>query len=164
MQETTKRLHSKAMAEFMPVIEQMAQEGCDKNQIVGAFQSHIRHKTEEFYKRQREPKPFKDCFIPFETQSADSKAEMIFYEMLKKTKIKLSFQQVIGPYRADYVMNGFLVIEIDGPQHNKKQDDKRDSYLRKMGYKIIRIPIWVLTSCPEAVIQEIREASKLGIG
>jgi very-short-patch-repair endonuclease len=160
MNEITERLHNKAMAIFMPVIEQMAKEGCDKNQIVGAYQNYIKGKSIQFYQRQKDPRPIKKCFNLADLQKADSKIEMIFFEMLKSSGIKFTFQHVIGPYRADYLVMGFLVVEIDGPQHDKKRDDKRDKYLKKMGYEVFRIPTWVLVSCPEAAIQEIHEAVK----
>ena len=161
MKEITEKLHNKAMSDFMPVIEQMAQEGCSKNQIVGAYQNHMKHKVGQFYAKQHEPKSFGECFNIRDLRKADSKAEAIFYELLQRSGIKFTFQYNIGPYRVDYLVMGVLIIEIDGPEHDKIHDDKRDIYLRKMGYKIIRIPIWILVSCPEAAIQEIREATQI---
>ena len=161
MNEITERLHSKAMSDFMPVIEQMAEEGCSKDQIVGAYQNHMKHKVGQLYAKQHEPKAIGDCLNIFDLQKADSKAEAIFYELLQNSGTKFSFQHNIGPYRVDYLVMGFLIIEIDGPQHDKNHDDKRDKYLRKMGYKIIRIPTWVLVSCPDAAIQEIKEVTKI---
>uniref|UniRef100_A0A6M3K438 DUF559 domain-containing protein n=1 Tax=viral metagenome TaxID=1070528 RepID=A0A6M3K438_9ZZZZ len=160
MNEITERLHNKAMARFMPVIEQMAKEGCDKNAIVGAYQSYVKGKSIQYYKRQKDPRAIAKCFNLSDLQKADSKIEMIFFEMLKSSGIKFTFQHVIGPYRADYLVMGFLIVEIDGPQHEKKLDDERDKYLRKMGYEVVRIPTWILVSCPEAAIEEIREAAK----
>ena len=49
MNEITERLHSKAMSDFMPVIEQMAEEGCSKDQIVGAYQNHMKHKVGQLF-------------------------------------------------------------------------------------------------------------------
>ena len=115
----------------------------------------------ELYAKQHEPKAIGDCLNIFDLQKADSKAEAIFYELLQNSGTKFSFQHNIGPYRVDYLVMGFLIIEIDGPQHDKNHDDKRDKYLRKMGYKIIRIPTWVLVSCPDAAIQEIKEVTKI---
>jgi very-short-patch-repair endonuclease len=161
MKEITEKLHNRAMAEFMPLIEQMAKNGCTKEQIVDAYQNQLKMKTRQYYEKLKEPILLKDVFSQLEIrQTADSKAEIIFYEMLKSSGIKFTFQHVIGPYRADYLIMGFLVIEIDGPQHDEIYDERRDAYLRKMGYKIIRIPIWILMSCPEAAIDEIKMAAK----
>ena len=52
-------------------------------------------------------------------------------------------QVVIGIYKVDFVINGEFVIEIDGHAwHNTKeqreQDYKRERYLLKNGYTVIR--------------------------
>lgn len=162
MKEITEKLHSRAMSDFKPVIEQMAAEGCSEDQIVKAYQAHMQIKTNQYYEKLKGMASIGTILkIADITEKADSKAEMIFYTLMENSGIKFTFQHVIGPYRADYLVMGFLVIEIDGPQHDKEHDERRDRYLRKMGYKIIRIPTWVLMSCPEAAIQEIKEATKL---
>lgn len=159
MKEITKRLHNNAIESFRPVIEQMAGEGCSPDQIKRAYQNHIQNKTRALYEKQNGLGKITYNLNDF--QKEDSKAEMIFYNLMQESGIKFNFQQAIGPYRADYLIMRFLIIEIDGPQHVQEKDDRRDKYLRKMGYKIIRIPIWVLASCPEAAIQEIKEAIKI---
>lgn len=160
MQEITKRLHNSVVESFMPMIEKMAADGCTKNEIVSAYQNQIRIKSLQYYARQKEPKGFRDCFNLEALENADSKIEMIFYESLSSNNIPFKFQVKIGPYRVDYLIKGEIIVEIDGPQHDKNYDAKRDKYLRRMGYKIIRIPTWVLVSCPDAVIDVIRESIK----
>ena len=159
MQAITKKLHDKAIESFRGVVEQMASEGCAPEQIKRAYQNHIQNKTKALYQSGRGLK--KPSFNLGDLPKADSKVEMIFYNLMVESGIKFSFQHNIGPYRADYLVMKFLVIEIDGPQHVQEKDDRRDKYLRKMGYKVIRIPIWVLASCPEAAIQEIQEVIKI---
>jgi very-short-patch-repair endonuclease len=161
MNEITKRLHDKALDSFKPVIEMMAEEGCSQAQIVKAYQNHLKQKTNHFYNKQKDLVGFKDCFSVSDLKKADSKAEALFYRIMLNSGIKFTFQHNIGPYRADYLVMGFLVIEIDGPQHDADHDKRRDKYLRSMGYKIIRVPTWVLMSCPDAVIDEIKEAVKV---
>jgi len=162
MKEITEKLHNKALESFKPMIEQMAGEGCSQEQIVRAYQAQLKIKTNQYYDKLKGMASLKKIFGEFDlSEKADSKAESIFYGLMQESGIKFTFQHVIGPYKADYLVMGFLVIEIDGPQHDKDHDERRDKYLRKMGYKIIRIPIWVLVSCPEAAIQEIQEAVKL---
>jgi len=162
MKEITEKLHNRALESFKPMIDQMAGEGCSQEQIVRAYQVQMKIKTNQYYDKLKGMTCIrtilKDADI---TQKADSKAEMIFYTLMQGSGIKFTFQHTIGPYRADYLVMGFLVIEIDGPQHDKNHDERRDQYLRKMGYKIIRIPTWVLMSCPEAAIHEIQEVTKL---
>ena len=164
MKEITERLHKKVMDEFYPMAVELAEKGHDKNFIVAAFQSQLKIKTKQYYDKlhpglESMRKIFADFTGLLEKQSADSKAEMIFYDMLVNSGVKFEFQYSIGPYKADYLFAGLLVVELDGPQHDKDHDLRRDAYMRKMGYKIIRVPIWVLVSCPEAVIDEIKQAT-----
>ena len=161
MKEITKKLHDKVIADFMPVIKAMADEGCSETQIVQAYKNHMAKKVNDFYSKHKEPVQLKNCFNLDDLKTADSKAEMIFYGLLQESGVKFTFQHQIGPYRADYLIMGFLVIEIDGPQHDQEHDERRDKYMRDKGYKIIRIPTWILMSCPEAAIQEIKEATKI---
>ncbi len=160
MQEITEKLHKKVMDEFYPMAQELAQKGCDKNQIVAAFQNQLKIKTQLFYDKLHAPKSVKEILNEVLIPEADSKAESIFYKILIESGLKFKFQYQIGPYRADYLFSGFLIVELDGPEHTKDHDDKRDQYMRKMGYKIIRVPIWILVSCPDAIISEIMEAIK----
>lgn len=52
-------------------------------------------------------------------------------------------QVVIGIYKADFVVDGEFVIEIDGHEYHKtkeqrEQDYKRERYLMRNGYLVIR--------------------------
>jgi len=51
----------------------------------------------------------------------------------------------------------YLVVEIDGPQHNEKRDAKRDEFIQSMGYRILRIPIYILSQNPQMIIEEIKK-------
>jgi very-short-patch-repair endonuclease len=163
MKEITQRLHDKHMAEFKPIIEQMAAEGASQDQIVRAYQAHLKAKTMNYYSGT------KGNMTPLMTilktslsgHNADSKAEVIFYEMLADAGVNFKFQFPIGPYTADFLIAGFLVLEIDGPHHKAKHDTARDKYMRNMGYKIIRVPLNILCACPEAVIEEIKDTIKI---
>ncbi|MCP4677824.1 MAG: endonuclease domain-containing protein, partial [Deltaproteobacteria bacterium] len=69
----------------------------------------------------------------------------------------------IGPYVADFAcIEGKLVIEIDGGQHNRAatsvQDQRRTTWLNEQGYQVLRF--WnheVLTNI-EGVLERITEA------
>jgi len=159
MKEITERLHNKVMEEFGNIAEDMANNGCTKDQIVAAYQAQMRVKTNQYYDNLKRMKSMGDVLKNIEyKQTADSKAELIFCEMLTKQKIKFEFQFAIGPYRVDYLINKYLVVEIDGPQHDKVRDEKRDKYLKKMGFRVFRIPLWLLVASPEAAIEEIKSA------
>lgn len=162
MQETTKKITDDAIQTFAPIVEQMANEGCDKGQIVRAFQNHVAAKTRAFYRRPDFLKLNDVVGIVMEGKP-DSKAEMILLAMLSDNDIKCVFHRKIGPYTADYIVNDKVIIELDGPNHQMvsrgKHDARRDEYLKRMGYEIIRIPIWALSIDTAAIIDVIREAS-----
>jgi len=159
MNEITSKLYDQVVNDFYPIAEEMAKAGKSKDEIVNVFRTQLDLKTKTYYK---DPKDltsmkfvFKDIFNEIEKQNADSKAEKIFYDLLIRRGLKFQFQRAIGPYRADYLFQGFLIVELDGPQHDLEHDKKRDNYLTRLGYKVIRIPLWILISYPDAVLDEI---------
>ncbi|MGI6595714.1 MAG: DUF559 domain-containing protein [Elusimicrobia bacterium] len=74
------------------------------------------------------------------------------------TGIKFRRQQPVGKYIVDFISCEMkIIIEVDGGQHtiNRAKDIKRDRYLNKEGYKVLRF--WdneVLTNI-EGVIEVI---------
>lgn len=96
--------------------------------------------------------------------SAQSIAERIFYVKLKELQIPFHFQYPVGPYWADFMVKEILDVEIDGPIHHvpgqKQKDQRRNSYFQRMGYKVLRVPIWLLSINIEAVLDEIQEIIK----
>lgn len=157
MQEITKKLHLQALDEFKPFAEKLAMEGKTSGEIASAFQKQLMLKVEQFYQGERNPKQIGDILRNVNLKDAGSKAEKNFYQMLINSGLRFEFQYSIGPYRADYLFDGFLVVELDGPAHNKEHDEKRDEYMRRMGYKVIRVPVWILVLSPEIVIDGIKE-------
>ena len=73
-------------------------------------------------------------------------AERILWSKLKGRqleKYKFRRQHSIDEFILDfYCPKAKLVIEIDGGQHymdeDKKKDEKRDSYIKKLGLKVLR--------------------------
>lgn len=163
MNGITKKLHDKHMNDFRPFAEQLAAEGADEDKIVRAYHAWLKGKKQTYYAHVAgKMEPLSSVVGSFlKNRGPGSKAEVILYQMLEDAKINFQFQYGIGPYTADFLIAGFLVLEIDGPQHDEKKDAVRDRYMRKMGYKVLRIPIHILCACPEAVIDEIREAVKI---
>jgi very-short-patch-repair endonuclease len=159
MQEITKKIKDEALAKFEPIAIELAKEGKTPSEIAEVFKKHVDMKSRNFYKPHeffRVESVIKDLKI----ENNDSKAEAIFYKLLTDNDLKFNFQVEIGSYRVDYLINGNLIVELDGQQHIKERDERRDNYLRKLGYKIIRIPLWVLTIDQKAVVEEIIEASR----
>ena len=89
---------------------------------------------------------------------------MVFYEILKENNIPFQFQYPIGPYIVDYLVKDFLALELDGPLHEKEgqkaHDKRKDKYLNRMGYKVLRIPLLLLNIDQKAVIEGIKELIK----
>ena len=162
MRASTIKLRRNAKSQFMEVAGQMIKEGADENQILVAFDNYAKLKARQFYKQRFKPATLKESIEGISWGSAaDSKAELIFIDMLNENNIDFKFQYKIGPYKADFLLGASLVCEIDGPHHTQKEqrahDKKRDSYIRKMGYKVLRVPLIVLTLDQCAVIEEIKQ-------
>ena len=67
----------------------------------------------------------------------------LWYDFLKKLPLTVNRQKNIGNYIVDfYISIANIVIEIDGLQHemkeNKLQDEKRDKYLENLGIRVLR--------------------------
>ena len=69
---------------------------------------------------------------------------LLWYNFLRKYPHRFHRQYVIGNYIADfYCHKAKLVIELDGSQHYKpeeiKKDIQRTAYLKRIGLQVIRI-------------------------
>jgi very-short-patch-repair endonuclease len=76
----------------------------------------------------------------------------------KNTNLKFRFQQPIHPYFVDFAcMKVRLVIELDGMSHDTSHvyDQKREDYLRKKGYTIIRFTNDQVRQNPAGVAETI---------
>jgi len=125
---------------------------------------HVDSKIKRGYRKNREPVGIGGVaslvIDNMKGNTNDSKAEVIFYEFLIESGIPFKFQYKIGPYKVDYLIDGSLVVELDGPHHNrqKEYDEKRDKYIEKMGYTVLRIPISDFMMGNDAVLGAINEA------
>jgi very-short-patch-repair endonuclease len=92
----------------------------------------------------------------------------------KLTKYEVAFvmQHPVGPYRIDiglffHSIGGVfhkIAIECDGKAYhegtqNRLRDDKRDAYLRSLGFEVWRYPGWLLHHRPGEAADEIQEAT-----
>jgi very-short-patch-repair endonuclease len=72
-------------------------------------------------------------------------------------------QTPIGPYIADFVCHAAnLVIEIDGGQHfdseHERCDMRRDEFLARKGFRVLRFNNHEVLSNPEGVLETIAAA------
>lgn len=160
MKPNISKLRRKAVDSFVPVGESLRSEGATDYEITRVFHSHVEAKVKNYYSETKfNLQTIKSIFKKRLIKPPESKAEYIFYKKLIKEKISFKFQYKISPYRVDFLVNDFLIIEIDGPQHGtqKKYDKKRDQYLESYGYQVVRYPIWLIAMDVNAVINQIKE-------
>jgi len=155
------KLRRKVINSFVPIGESLRNEGLSDNEIVRAFNNHMDLKVRNYYKSLDRNISRVVLSLVKPDSAADSKAEVIFYDKLVKEEISFQFQYEISPYRVDFLINGFLIVEIDGPHHNNEKqkiyDKKRDKYLEKYGYTVVRYPIWLIAMDIDAVVEQIRD-------
>jgi very-short-patch-repair endonuclease len=71
--------------------------------------------------------------------------EKLFWSKLRDRQLggfKFRCQYLIGPYIVDFVCTERkFIIELDGPLHADQvdYDRRRDAYLRKQGYRVMRL-------------------------
>lgn len=108
------------------------------------------------------------CESPAE--SAFLKAMVSRYAMtpdagtLRSPGIGLEMQKPIGRYRADFVANERLVIEIDGAAYHgspeaQARDRQRDLDMHAMGYVVLRIPAKMVFRTPGQAIRMVEKAA-----
>ena len=74
---------------------------------------------------------------------------------------KFRRQQPIGPYIADFAcMTEKLLIELDGGGHaeQKTKDRRREEYLRRSGYRVLRFWNTEVFENLSGVLERVREA------
>jgi len=130
----------------------------DKPIVERYISKYSQKKAKDYFNKEKEPRQIMDGITEwFDKLNKDSTTEWIFYLYLKESGLKFEYQYKIGPYRADFLLYGYVILEIDGPLHEKEKDQKRDRYLKKMGYQIIRISADCATIEPEIEIEIIKE-------
>jgi very-short-patch-repair endonuclease len=162
--EISRKLRRKAADDFIEVGEILRSDGLPDRDIVAAFQSYQNQKRIQFYNRSalsvRKINTTKTIQKILEREGENSKAERIFYNMLKEKGIPFDFQRKIGPYRVDYLVDGNIVVECDGPHHKRQveYDNRRDKYLESLGYHIVRISWGLISLVPDVFVDEIQKA------
>lgn len=161
MKQITKKLRLEFAQKFLPMAEDLRSEGHTDYEISKTFMDFVKCETRKFYRQQKSPRKMDDIFGDLksidEYMNADSKIETIYCDIFYRADIPFDFQYKIGPYRADFLIDKKLVFEIDGPMHDKAYDDRRDKYMEKLGYNVLRVPAWLASVSQDAVIKEIKE-------
>jgi len=78
-----------------------------------------------------------------EMRANPTRAERRLWSMLRNRRMpaaKFRRQHAIAPYIVDFAcIERWLIIEADGGQHaDSKSDPRRDAYLRRLGFRVLR--------------------------
>ena len=66
-------------------------------------------------------------------------------------------QHPIGPYIADFACRSLkLIVELDGSQHGGEQDRRRDAFMARRGYLVLRFWNSEILSNLDGVLETIR--------
>jgi very-short-patch-repair endonuclease len=160
MKKISEKLRKDCLEKFKPLITQLVSEGCDQGRIVQAAKAYTDAKIRSYYKKIPQRISIAIDKGLEEAKEWDSKAEVVFYKLLEKHGIDFKYHYPVGPYVGDYLVGSNLIVELDGPQHDTKRDERRDKYLNKMGYRVLRVPIFVVSIDSESVIKEIKLAAE----
>lgn len=81
--------------------------------------------------------------------------------------LTLDLQVKMPPYRADFVVDRWLVVEIDGAAYHSSpeaiaRDKKRDEVMNSRGYSVLRIPAKIVLYSPSKAMQIVRSAIAKG--
>jgi len=91
-------------------------------------------------------------------------SERLLWSRLRLRQVggfKFRRQHQIGLYICDFAsLDGKLIVELDGSQHLKRTeyDDRRDSFLRSAGYRVLRFWNGDVQAELDAVVDTIFEA------
>ncbi len=63
---------------------------------------------------------------------------------LKSNKVSYTYHQVIAGHETDFLLRPNVVVEVDGPIHERPEVQKRDlaidDMLERIGYRVVRVP------------------------
>jgi very-short-patch-repair endonuclease len=89
-----------------------------------------------------------------------TKTESCLWPRLCKSRMGAPFrrQHPIGPYFADYCCVPLkLVIEIDGPTHERNNDEARDRFLAERGYDVLHFSVEDMDKRFKNVVETIHQ-------
>ena len=94
--------------------------------------------------------------------NATSQEDKLYYQFLRRFKVRIHRQKVIGYYIVDfYCHKAKLVIELDGGQHfqeeNLVHDDLRTRFLESQGLLVLRFTNWEVDNQFAQVCQRIED-------
>ena len=93
-------------------------------------------------------------------------AERILWSRLRRKSFdgenRFRRQHPIGPYIADFAcVKGWLVVEVDGDTHEIEYDRCRDAFMRKRGWRVLRVTNLEIYKNLDGVLEGIGRALPL---
>lgn len=81
--------------------------------------------------------------------------------------LRLDFQVEEGRYRVDFLVNEWLVVEIDGAAYHSSpeamaRDQLRDRHFEGLGYSVLRIPAKLVFQSPVSAVEKVKDALAVG--
>ncbi len=112
----------------------------------------------------------KDAALASTAAEADGRSESILESVLRvrlrAAGIHPDLQVEIGPYRVDFLIDGWLVVECDGAFHGTEEqfawDRRRDAYLNATGYRVLRFTYRQVVDEWAATLHTIRSVHRQG--
>jgi len=99
-----------------------------------------------------------------ELRRQETEAEKLAWHLLRdrRTGLKFRRQFPIGNYVVDfYCFELRLAVELDGSAHAQpvqmKKDRAKDTFLTRLGIRVLRLPNGLVTENPERFVKTIRE-------
>jgi len=156
--EITARVCRKKVKEFIPIGEYLRAEGKDDREIFKTFLKYVNLGVTGRYKK--EPS---ENIMPilrrvlsneptFDDHVVDIFERRLFHRIQDRKVSEYRCQYKIGDYYVQYLIDGWLVVEIDSPD-----DRHKIQHLRSLGYRFLNIPKWILEISVDAAIDEILE-------
>lgn len=111
------------------------------------------------------------CESPAET--AFLEAMIVAYNLtpnkgaLSGNGLTIELQVEMKPYRTDFLVNKWLVVEIDGAAYHSSpqaiaRDKVRDEFMQEGGYSVLRIPAKVVFDTPDEAVHRVRSTIARG--
>ena len=165
MNENFKKLQSQITTEFQDLFGEKISVK-DKPKVEKFLSLYLKQKTTQFYGSENGMSSLgnilQEILAAGPKISADSKAETIIYKGLQDANISFQFQYKIGPFRVDFLIDDWLVFELDGPLHklNVQYDMDRTKYIKNKGYTVLHVPLILAIFDKDSVVEKIHELAQ----
>jgi len=93
-------------------------------------------------------------------QTAAEQAAWYLLRSLRLKGFKFRRQHPVGPYFADFCCPQHrFIVELDGSVHGQpsqaKRDECRDTYLKNLGYDVLRLSNGIVLEAPELFVEKV---------